>query len=316
MKQILVTTDFSEESEAAFTYVKQQADIFGKKTSQIHVLCVLEKFAPHKVGFGFGFGLVNIDMHGIIDKAYKTAQEKIKTTCRDHFSGYRSVPAVIRSEVDTPAAILDYIKTHGIELAVMASHGRTGVHRMIAGSVTEDVLRGSNCPVLVVPAEKAEESAGSSQSLRKHVIVTTDLSDESKQAYSSALEQVKPLKGEKPQLTLLHVSEDLARATYGVGLGIDLDQIRNDIEVQSMEELNRIREEHFPNVIADTVVLRTENAVFQELVDYAKSHHADMIVMASHGRSGLSHMLLGSVAERVLRMAKRPVLVVPVVKEE
>ena len=310
MKQILVTTDFSEESKRAFEHAKMQANLAGADKSQIHLLSILEDFAPHSVGFGFGFA--TIDSKGFLDRALRSAEEQIKKISKEQFSGYKTSASVVRAQYDAPKEIAEYAKKHKIDLAVMATHGYGGFKRFMLGSVTEAVIHQISCPVLVVPIEEIhKDERDSIVELRPHIAVATDFSECAKRAYAVAHEQFQLQKEGKVQLTLVHISEDLSRATYGVGLGEDHEQIRQDIETKSWQELDAVRSQYFPGDIADTVVIRAELNPALELVTYANNHHVDLLVMATHGRSGLGHFVLGSVAERVIRLAKRPVLVVP-----
>jgi nucleotide-binding universal stress UspA family protein len=116
-------------------------------------------------------------------------------------------------------------------------------------------------------------------------------------------------------LTLLHISEDMTRATFGLWLGEDKESIRQDMEGQSWNVLNEMRDRYFPNDLVDTVVVRGEESPYFEIIAYAKSHHADLIVIASHGENYPTGTTLGSIAQRVIRSARCPVLVVPVDSE-
>jgi universal stress protein A len=139
----------------------------------------------------------------------------------------------------------------------------------------------------------------------RHILAPTDFSDDSKKALSDALELAR-MCGAK--LSLLHVLEPspyLGEFTPPT-MGADLV---SDLERQARAELARVLPEAQAATIAVTraVVIGSPS---QTIVETAAAEHVDLIVMATHGRTGLSHLLIGSVAERVVRTAPCPVLTI------
>lgn len=156
MKHILVPTDFSAASRAAFQHAREQAQVLGADNTSITLLCVLEDLVPASVQFEFG--LTFIDSKGLLEEAEKQARLKIAEYEKEHFSGLRVKSEIIRAIHSVHTEIVEYTKTHKVDLIIMATHGRTGVRRLVLGSVAEKVIRESICPVLVVPAREAHES--------------------------------------------------------------------------------------------------------------------------------------------------------------
>lgn len=109
-------------------------------------------------------------------------------------------------------------------------------------------------------------------------------------------------------LHLLHVIDDYFVLAPEANLALpDRKQYLQDLETASAQNLsNLLRGVSLPRVSQHTVVGRA----YAEIVRYANEQRIEMIVMGTHGRSGLSHLLLGSVAERVVRTAGCPVLTV------
>jgi len=68
---------------------------------------------------------------------------------------------------------------------------------------------------------------------------------------------------------------------------------------------------HSAGLSVKTIVLKPSDPVYMEIIKYAKKQKVDLIVMSTHGRTGIKHLFLGSVAERIIRQSPCPVMVVP-----
>ena len=151
MQHILVTTDLSEAAESAFNYAKDQLKIAGKEKSKITLLKVIDIVPPASIKFEYGLAIA--DKKGMLEKIYKQASEKILEIAKKHFPGLPVDTVVIKPEKATYQEIINFAKTHNVDLIVMSTHGRTGVKHFLLGSIAERVVRRSPCPVMVVPAE-------------------------------------------------------------------------------------------------------------------------------------------------------------------
>jgi nucleotide-binding universal stress UspA family protein len=137
-------------------------------------------------------------------------------------------------------------------------------------------------------------------------VLTTDLSDESKRAFAPVRALAQKL-GQK--VTLLAVLEDLPFEPTGGGLMAvypDRKQVRLDWE----KALSALADEFGRDLCTEAVVLDAAD-VPHAIVDYANKQTADLVAMATHGRSGLRRLLLGSVAEQVIRHSHVPVVLYP-----
>jgi len=138
------------------------------------------------------------------------------------------------------------------------------------------------------------------------ILVPTDLSELS----SAALDHALALAGEGSRIILCHVVDDMP-LTYGyVGIAAVGAELRTRVSQEANEEL-----EEFARDAKVPPGVRIERRIvhgtpFAAVIDLARKEGADLIVMSTHGRTGLKHMLIGSVAERVVRQAPCPVLVV------
>lgn len=110
------------------------------------------------------------------------------------------------------------------------------------------------------------------------------------------------------ELLLLHVVEYLQDFEYYQILVFTPQEIAEKMEKQAHEELNKLTKQIKKIIKVETEV--RQGKAFFEIIKTAKEKDMDLIVMGSHGRTGISHMLMGSVAEKVVRKANCPVLIV------
>ncbi len=112
-------------------------------------------------------------------------------------------------------------------------------------------------------------------------------------------------------LTVLHVAEDLLTASFGVeGYIGGYPEFQRGIEEAARKKLEALLTEEDRTELGAIAVLRTSGSPALTIVNYAKDVHADLIIMGTHGRGAMAHLLMGSVAERGVRTAPCPVLTV------
>lgn len=140
------------------------------------------------------------------------------------------------------------------------------------------------------------------------ILVPTDFSETATHALRLAVKLVRHGAG---QITLLHVGA-LAEAAfdfpvYGMPMPQSLAQLRQELMAEREHALKRLAKDEIPDDVCWAPKLR-EGYAPEEIVDEAKSGH-DLLVMGTHGHTGVKHALLGSITERVLRESPVPVLV-------
>ena len=196
--------------------------------------------------------------------------------------------------------ILTYARAWRADLLVMGTHGRQGLDRLLLGSVAEEVVRRADCPVLTVRPDAVQTP----HALRR-VLAPVDFSPSSWLAVAYA-EHLAALSG--AQLDLLHVVETLP--TYGlVDIPPAFPPPSGEVEAEAHEALRDLaREAGGPRPALATHVLAGHPTI--GVLQAAASLCPDLIVLPTHGRSGLKRLVLGSVAEQVVRRATCPVLVV------
>ncbi|HWH68903.1 MAG TPA: universal stress protein, partial [Candidatus Sulfotelmatobacter sp.] len=197
-------------------------------------------------------------------------------------------------------------RDEGADLLVIATHGYTGARHLLLGSTTERVVRHAPCPVLTVRTANPPRPLGKTPPLRlKKILVPLDFSSLSLDALPWAQFLATQFDA---QLLLLHVVQ-----TYPIDhlLGAELmNQTFTPLMKEAEAELQRLATDLSQSTRLKTSVVVREGTPFDAICRNAKMLGADLIVLTTHGYTGLKHIWLGSTAERVVRHAPCPVLVV------
>lgn len=203
--------------------------------------------------------------------------------------------------------VLATAKADDTDLIVVGTKGKTGLEHVMLGSTAERIVRMAPCPVLAVRSERhgTELVGGGAHhpAVLERILVPIDFSDCSINALEYA---VMVAQRAKASLMLLHVLE-------AVSYGLDFTFPHVTKRKQMREALN----ERLSGVVSalGAVKVLSEYSIRgglpgDSILDVARAQPADMIIMGTHGRRGLSHAFYGSVAESVLRKSHCPVLTV------
>jgi nucleotide-binding universal stress UspA family protein len=202
------------------------------------------------------------------------------------------IPVTTAVEVGFPhKEILNAVADHDADLIAMGTRGRTGLDRHLLGSVAEKVVRLSTVPVLTV----GDDAVGTRP--YRNILVPTDGSDAAQPA-------------ERLGIALAGRFGATVHALSVVPeLRIGSRETEDAYEAASRDAIERMKEHGGENTdirggIEHGVPHRT-------ILDHCDAVDADLIVLGTHGRTGVERFVLGSVAEKVVRLAERPVLVVP-----
>ena len=197
---------------------------------------------------------------------------------------------------DISEKILAMAREQGADLLVMGTHGRTGMNWLLSGSIATIVLRKSNCPVLAVRSSKTAYKLDDT----RLILHPTDFSDNSQAALTVARSLARDLGA---RLLVVHVTPPAILMDGTIAGEIDPSAFR-----ASLEQLrNRLDGPDLKHPVETRLILGLER---EEIVRTAEETGCDLIVMGTHGRTGLSRLLMGSVAEFVLPRASCPVMVV------
>ena len=290
---ILFPTDFSSVAEDAFAHAAHLALQTG---ATVYVFNVVTP--------GTGEGSNPMDflpvepVEGPAMDGAKPQRMEVQTVTQER----GTVPVVYaQTESASPeTAIVEHATEHDVDLVVMGTHGRKGMDRLLSGSVAEEVVRQAPCPVFTVLAQGEDAP----QTPIDRILVPVDLSEQSPLVveHAAALGETYGA-----PLDLLHVVEE---AAFPSAYGVDpLSPTQPDVQERAREALEALAAEiEGAGAAVRTHVLAGYAA--RDIVDFASEQAADLIVMATHGRTGLQRFLIGSVTEKVVRSAPCPVFTV------
>lgn len=282
MKTIMVATDFSERSDRALRRATLLARQFEATMLMVHVV---DDDQPRRI----------VDAER--DEA-TTLLHQMAATLRD-VDGVTCETRVILASpfVGISQAVVDATP----DLLVIGPHRRQVLRDVFIGTTAERTIRSVDCPVLMVNAMPAGHY--------RHVLQTTDLSDGSR----DALLRFQSLGlAEYARTSLLHIFDAPAlRLAFSHSIPQD-DQKRylEDEQRDAALELGRFLSSTNLGLLRQIVRYEASPAP-HEILKVAREEQADLIVMSTHGRSGLAKMLIGSVTEQVLRTAQIDILALP-----
>jgi nucleotide-binding universal stress UspA family protein len=284
---ILVPTDFSAESLMALDYA---AALVKKSGGNLHVVHVSE------VDFAAPGPALPGRTAQLSDAQVKEQLEAI--------TGGPIAAAVHGRTGRAFDQICRFARELEADLIVMSTHGRTGLKRLILGSNAERVVQHSGSPVLVVRPSKREFVVVGEPLQIQTILVPTDFSGSSMDALSYAMEFGRQFGA---RLVLFHsftVPDSDPHGPHNVRP--TPEEMQSAAEDQMRDFVKGV---DFSGVDFETQI--TMGPAAEEICAYAEKEKIDLIITSTHGRTGLMHVLIGSVAEHVVRYAHSPVLVLP-----
>jgi nucleotide-binding universal stress UspA family protein len=218
-----------------------------------------------------------------------------------------ALPAEERVGEAAEEVIVDYAAEQGVDLVVMGTHARRGPAHFVLGSTAERVVRHAPCPVMTVGPRAADPVAGAVRRL----LVPIDFSAAGDAAldYAAALAA---LYGAR--VDLLHAVE-VPTLPDAYGVGVVWPGWGPEVEERTRAALGELAARRLPEAHRGDVHVEVGDPAAATL-DACGRLEADLIVMGTHGRTGLARFALGSAAERVVQRASCPVLVVKSVPED
>ncbi len=286
MRSIMVATDFSERSDRALRRATLLARQHGAELSIVHVV---DDDQPRRIVDG--------------------EQDMARALFRDLQATVRNVDGLAcetRVVLGAPfSGIAEAAKAAGPDILVVGPHRRAVLRDVFVGTTAERTIRSVACPVLMVNAPPVGPY--------RHILLTTDLSEAAKQAIQKfgALEM-----HARARTSIIHVFDapalnlamsksmaDGSREDYledeGRAAASELSTFVNALDLGIMKQ----------------IVRHDKTAPAHDILDASKADGVDLIVVGTHGRSGLSKFFLGSVVAEVLRHADKDVLAIPPVRD-
>ncbi|MEW6163135.1 MAG: universal stress protein [Nitrospirota bacterium] len=278
-KKILVAVDGSESSKNA---LRQAIKLANSEESWITVVTVIPPYE----------GDLALTAVGNIREAMREPCERALLEAREIAKAERTLIKTVCEEGEIHERIVDLADAENCDLIVMGRKGRSQVERVLIGSVTARVIGYSQRDVLVVP--------GGTALGWKNIFLNTDGSKYSEAATDKAINFAKSYGGNLMVVSVVDVTEEfMARAP---GLVEEMvKKARGFVkDVKKKAEASNI----------NAITFVREGEAYRVITNLAREHKADVIVIGSHGRTGLKRLLMGSVTEKVIGYAPCPVLVV------
>ena len=199
---------------------------------------------------------------------------------------------------DPRAEILAYADEAGVDAIVMGTHGRHGADRLLFGSVAEGVVRDATLPVIVRRGDPAVTATYPLET----VVAATDGSVQAQRAVERAIAVANHHDATLCIVSVVDVTP--------VGLDESTDLRVNRLESQAERVVAEAADAAREAGVDDVETAVEFGSAHREICAYVADCGGDLVVVGTHGRSGVDRLLLGSVAERVLRTASTPVLTV------
>ncbi|MDH5379396.1 MAG: universal stress protein [Cyclobacteriaceae bacterium] len=276
MKKILVPTDFSEKADFALEVACKLADKSGAEVILLHVVESASHSATSFTGqMNFGSAEEEIFTLKLIEKG----KQEIEMRKQD--------PLFIgdnwRSEIQVGNAfhgIRNIINAQKVDLVVMGTSGVSGFDEMMIGSTAEKVVRYSKCPVITIHKKQTSFDYD-------NIVFATALQDEELMVLN-LVQKIQKYYDSKIHLVRINTPNNFER------------------DIDSFDALKKFAER--ANLTNYTTNVFNDITEEEGIIYFAEHINADMIAMSTHGRTGLAHLLSGSIAEDVVNQANRPVL--------
>lgn len=189
--------------------------------------------------------------------------------------------------------ILGICEENDSDLIVMGSHGRTSLGRVLLGSVAECVASQATCPVLILKGSPGRSVVSretlASPYVAPKILVPTDFSSHSR----AALDVARVLADESTRIVVIHVAGLVHVASEGYAEALEERLCEFSSAISGVHVESRLR----------------EGDAADEILNVANEGGCPLIVISSHGRTGLERLFMGSVTERILKRAPGPILI-------
>jgi len=303
LKNILVPVDFSGTTGLA---IETARELGRRSGAAIHLVHVHDYDYP--IGFMAPGAPIPMSMITFREADAERIGKQLGVLAKKF--GIPTANCYIRSDHPVFNGVCKVARQIEADLIVLQSHGRTGIHRFFEGSQAERIVQHSPCPVLV--ARKQRRKAGrvtrakTTESI-DNILVPVDFSQCSFEALEYAIQFAERMAAHLTVFHAVHLNYAYIAEGYAmVDLPALIDEAGKDAELE-MQRFVRLAK--FRGVKFETVITTVPPGA--DICGFADKRDVDLIITATHGRTGLKHLLMGSVAERVVRHASQSVLVVP-----
>ncbi|MFU8811397.1 MAG: universal stress protein [Balneolaceae bacterium] len=312
---ILLPTDFSEGAASVFPIAQKLATLFGATVDVLHVIPTVTYWNESLKTIG-----LPVDPEAdLYPKVAIRAEQELDRLAGEHLDDKVRGKTLVRIDRKPSAAIADQAKKGAYDLIVIGAKGKDGTG-LFRGSTTQQVIRSSMVPVFVI-------DNGFQLPSIQHIVLPTDTSLLSLAPLPVVLDLADTFNASITMLFIAEIPGTLFEQVPHNDGRIRTDLIRDTILTQTERMLKMTpamewkltassdgQRSRFERTDGDTtrqielkVRVKQGFSVANEIENFSKDH-ADLVAIATHGRSGLSHMIIGSIAERVALHAQVPVL--------
>lgn len=296
IRKILVPIDFSPASLESIEFALPLLNKFGAELHLVHVMPDYPPALPDLPMIAPDAAIARRTRHELTEAA-----EKYSIMLR---------PGQIHAIKGRPfEQICQLARQLAIDIIITSTRGNTGLKHIVLGSTAERIVRYSPCPVLVTRPLSA--AGGNGERARRRfalgkILVATDFSEDSVKAIDFVIGLAREFRS---QLVLLHAVHFEYYVTNDEYARYDFPLLMQQAEKAAREQMREFLRDRCDGILAKGIVVIGHPC--QEICGRAQEFGADLIVTATHGRTGLKHLLIGSTAEYVVRHAICPVLIVP-----
>jgi len=291
-KRIVCATDFSDFSNRTVNYGLALAKEFE---SEIYVCHVIDLSSVAI------YGEFQLDPVGLQERIMKDASDQLAELIGKAHKAWEPLITVGHA-ADEIARI---VEEKDIDLVITATRGRSGLKRLILGSVTERLMRTLTCPLLVIHSPGKAFATSSDQEVKiESILVGCDFSPDSDVAFGYGLSLAQEFESE---LHLTHVIEtSIYQELHKTESHVE-GEIQQEIHDRLLQKLQDMVPEEARNWCKPRTSL-IQGHPYEEIVNYAEEQNIGMIVLGTRGHGLVKSLLIGSTTDRVVRRAPCPVL--------
>lgn len=275
MEKLLIATDGSEYSKSALREAINLAKTCSSKLLAISVVKTNPEFEDL--------------VPQVIEKLEKEVREHLESIKKMASKEGIDCEVIVHLSEEPYQDIVDVAEKNKVNMIIVGTHGRTGLKRLMMGSVTAKVIGHSPCNVLVVPLHAKVEC--------RNILIATDGSKYSDAAASEAIGIAKRCGSSLIVLSVAFSDKEITLPEDDEEIILAKDTVKKITELAEKEGIK-------------TEGIVVQGREYEGIIGTAKQKHADLIVVGSHGRTGIERLLMGSVTERVIGHTESAVLVV------
>lgn len=293
LQRIVAPVDFSETTDAGLSPAVSLATEYGAELVLLHVL----NFPYPQIDRA----MPTFDLDAYYDEMRESALANLNGLVDEETRQFSKVRPLVERGV-AYHEIVQVAAHEKADLVVLPTHGRKGLSHLLFGSTAEKVVRLAPCPVMTVCPKLPPHAFHP-----EHIVVATDFSDMAERAVSEAVGLANRYGA---RITLLHVVTmwDTDPGNPAWRFPSVPQEYRDTVVQAARSQLEASGERAGSEQVSVSLVRGFDPA--HEIARWAEANKADLLVMGTHGHTGVAHVLLGSVAEKVVRTFCGPVLIV------